>query len=396
MNIALVIERIEPWRGGAETSTMQFVSHLAKHDCRVTVVTLSVAPSTPTMTVVPIQARSFLRASRTRLFAARAAAYVRNQQFDVVHCITPCPAADVYQPRGGTVPEMLERNVAIRAASFRRGLKRLQQGLNHKYRIMARLEREMLARPDPPHVIAISHYVVEQLKRHYGLEADRVCEIFNGVDPDDTPSDARAEHRKVIRRQFKLADDDFLVLCVAHNFKLKGVGPLIEAVARCQPARGASRPYVVIVGRDNPTPYVSQAARLGIADRVFFAGPTKRIQQFFHAADCLAHPTFYDPCSRVVLEAMAAGLPVVTTRFNGAGERITEGREGYVIDSPTDVDALADRIGLLSDEERRRSFGRNAVEAVREVTMERHAVQVRQLYDDIVRKRRHRRPGGRP
>ncbi len=417
--VALIMERIETWRGGAETSTMQFAQHLARLGCQVTVLTTTHAQSTHNLKVVPIRAGSTLRASKTMLFARRAAAYVRANPFDIVHSITPCSAADVYQPRGGTVPETLERNLALRSGALQRGMKDLAQRLSLKYRIVGRLERKLLRRRPPPFVIAISQYVADQLAKHYQFDPARIRLVFNGVDPDLTSADDRSTQRRQIRKQFDLADDDLVALCVAHNFKLKGVHRLIEALAHLRSAAnaGSYSPdaarsgalhahagpgsqtgssgidvasaradlYVVIVGRDDLTPFARLAEQLGVADRVFFSGPTQRIGAFFHAADLLVHPTFYDPCSRVVLEALAAGLPVITTRFNGAAERITDGREGYVIDSPDDVDALADRIDRLLDDEHRRDCAARAPSAVEDFSMARHAERVLALYEDILR-----------
>jgi len=392
MNVALIIERIEPWRGGAETSTLQFAGHLSRLGCRVHMVTTTSIPSTPDLTIVPIRANRAFRAIKTLAFAWRAARYVRSQDFDIVHSITPCQAADIYQPRGGTVPETLERNLAIRSGATMRCLKRIGQGLSLKYRIIAHLERKLLTRRPPPWVIAISSYVSDQLRRHYDFDDARVRQVFNGVDPDVTPVEDRVKERAALRRQFGLADDDLVLLCVAHNFKLKGVAKLIEALAhrRTDPSgsarahRRADRTYALIVGRDKPNPFAKLAERRGVADRVLFAGPTQRIAAFFHAADILVHPTFYDPCSRVVLEAMAAGLPVITTRFNGAAERMTDGLEGYVIDSPQDVAALADRIDRLADDDHRRACAVHASRAIESVTMKAHAEQARALYEELL------------
>jgi len=84
-----------------------------------------------------------------------------------------------------------------------------------------------------------------------------------------------------------------------------------------------------------------QAERLGITGQVNFLGFVDDIRSCFAGADVFAFPTFYDPCSLVVLEAMRAGLPVITTRANGAAELITDGSEGFIIDSPWDTDAFA-------------------------------------------------------
>lgn len=386
MHVALVIERIESWRGGAERSTRQFIEHLAGLGVGVTVVTASNTPSTPSMTVAPIGVGRILRWSRSSLFARRAAGYVRRHSFDLVHAITPCPAADVYQPRGGTIPETLERNRAMRPDRARRGLKRAMQELNVKTRILGDLERQLLTRQPPPMVIAISQYVADQLQRHYAFDPARVRLIFNGVDPDTTPAAERREQRADIRRQYGLADDDYLLLAMAHNFRLKGVGPLIEALARCRSAP-ERRTVAIIVGRGNPSGFAGLVAQRGVQDRVIFAGSSQRPDAFLHAADVLVHPTYYDPCSRVVLEALAAGLPVVTTRYNGAAERVVDGRQGYVIDSPDDVNALADRIERLADPGHRKSCAEQASEAVASITMRHHAERVLELYEDILRDR---------
>jgi UDP-glucose:(heptosyl)LPS alpha-1,3-glucosyltransferase len=321
------------------------------------------------------------------LFSRRAAEYVRSHRFDIVHCITPCLAADVYQPRGGTIPETLERNAAIRTSTARRTFKRLGQRLNLKNQMLARLERQLLTRVPAPWVVAISDYVREQVERHYQFDPARIVKVFNGVDPDESDESLRVADRTQIRRHYGIAYDELVVLCVAHNFKLKGVSKLIEALAR----PGAQAYRAVIVGRDNPSPYVQLAEQLGVDNRIIFTGPTQRTAAFFHAADVLAHPTYYDPCSRVVLEALAAGLPAVTTRFNGAAERITDGLNGYVIDAPENVDELADRLGRLADPEHRRGCGQEAPLAVSGCSMEDHARRVMGLYERIVSDRGERR-----
>lgn len=390
MNVALIIERIETWRGGAETSTLQFAEHLATDGCCVNIITTSYSPSTPSLNIIPIRVSGRLRSLRTQQFAQRAAELIRRSDFDIVHAITPCLAADVYQPRGGTMPETLARNLALRASPQRRLFKRIGQRMNLKYRVNERLERELLRRRPAPWVIAISQYVVEQLDCHYQFDPAHVRLIFNGVDPDETPAVERTAHRAQIRRQYGLNDGDIMLLCVAHNFKLKGVGPLIRALARRvererQSAAIGGRAFALIVGRDNPAPFARLAARLGIAERVLFVGSTPRVQAFFHAADILVHDTYYDPCSRVVLEAMGSGLPVITTRHNGAAERVVDGREGYVIPCADDTEALAERIERLADPSHRAACARNAPAAVADITMGAHAQRVCELYQEILR-----------
>jgi UDP-glucose:(heptosyl)LPS alpha-1,3-glucosyltransferase len=382
MRVALVIERIEAWRGGAETSTIQFAQRAAQRGCEVTLVTTSRGVPSAEMSVLTIKVTSALRAQRTLLFARRAAAAVRHGGYDIVHAVTPCPAADLYEPRGGAVPEMLRRNVALRRSPLQRGVKRFRDKLNLKYRVMLRLERTLVCRRPPPMVVAISRYVARQFQEHYGIQPPQTRLVFNGVDPDTSTAAERVADDNEIRQQYDLARNERLALCVAHNFRLKGVAPLIEAIAAL-PAAQRRHIRVIIVGRDNPVSYLRLAERLGVSDRIVFAGSTERISAFYHAADMLVHPTYYDPCSRVVLEALTVGVPVITTRFNGAAEVMTDGRQGFVLDTPDDVKALADRIARLLDEPLREQCAAAAQRLCAKVGMDRHAEEIVKLYREI-------------
>ena len=117
----------------------------------------------------------------------------------------------------------------------------------------------------------------------------------------------------------------------------------------------------MVCGSRRDGSYRRLAAALGIQRQVRFLGFVDDVQPCFAGCDVFAFPTFYDPCSLVVLEAMGAGLPVITTRQNGAGELLSEGQDGYVIDSPWALDALAQRLRrLATDDEQRRRMGRQA------------------------------------
>jgi UDP-glucose:(heptosyl)LPS alpha-1,3-glucosyltransferase len=382
MNIALVCERIDPWRGGAETSTLQFARHLAARGCRVTLVTTSYTQLPPPLALHTIRVAPLLRARRALVFAERADAFVRDNRFDVVHAISPLPSADVYEPRGGALPEVVRRNVAIRRTPWHRQLKHAAMLASPKTHVQRTLERALVRRTRPPVIIAVSRYVADQFREHYGLDAPTVRVVFNGVDPDTAPPPQRAADESEIRRQYELGRYERLILTVAHNFRLKGVARLIEAVAAlATPQRQSMR--FVIVGRDNPTPFVRLARRLGVADRLLWAGATERVTAFYHAADVLVHPTYYDPCSRVVLEALSAGVPVITTRLNGAAEVMTDEREGFILDTPDDVPALADRLTRLLDDAFREQCAAAARETGRSVGMDRHAGALVAIYREL-------------
>ena len=279
-----------------------------------------------------------------------------------------------------TIPFFLERSL--------QGAEVLNFGV-HGFglgQMMLRLEREIMGAGGAPIVVAISDYVARQLKAHYGLPDGRIRTIRNAVDPDDSSDSARLTHRETIRREFGIGPADCLVLLVAHNFRLKGVGRWMEALSRLV-KDGTSDVRSIVVGKGDSPAWQRRASHLGISKFLTFAGPSQRIREFFHAADVLVHPTYYDPCSRVVLEAMSAGLACVTTRWDGASEEIEDGVSGFVLDDPGDVATLSNRIGRLCDAKLRETFSRNCAALRDSLHMERHAMEFLALYRQVANSR---------
>jgi UDP-glucose:(heptosyl)LPS alpha-1,3-glucosyltransferase len=176
------------------------------------------------------------------------------------------------------------------------------------------------------------------------------------------------------------------LLIVAHNFALKGVPSLVRATGRLAALGCPVR--LAVAGGKRHAAAARLAAREGVADRVSFLGSVDDAAPWYAAADAYVQPTFYDPCSLVVLEAFAAGLPVVTSRFNGAGELLTEGREGYLVDDPANVDELVQRLRPLLEPEIRERMGLAARQLAEQHSWERNCHEVLDVYHEIARTRR--------
>jgi len=386
MKVALVTEWLDAWRGGAETSTQQFLHHLMDSGVDLHVFTRSRPSPTPGMAVHSVNGASMSRTRKSVTFGHRVESRLRDGGFDIIHAITPCRNATIYQPRGGTVAESIERNIALRRGGPARRLKRYANRFNFKQRYMLRLEQEILSTTSSTTVVAISDYVTKQLRDHYALPNSRICKIYNGVNADDTPREVREENRRSIRAEFGAGDDDLLVLSVAHNFRLKGVHRWMEALALLM-ARGTHNVKSLVVGRGESARWVRLSQRLGLARSLTFVGPSDRVPAFYHAADVLVHPTYYDPCSRVVLEGMVSGLPVITTKWDGSSEMIRRGENGFVLDDPADTEDLALCVEKLRSGELRRSVGRKAKGIADKVSMARHAGEMLALYERMASER---------
>jgi len=233
-----------------------------------------------------------------------------------------------------------------------------------------------------PHIIAPSRMVAEHFQRYHGVASERISVVYN-ANEDRVPSADSAAARAAFRLAHGLCADDVAVLFVARNYALKGLEPLLESFARATQKRPNARLMVCGGGGRQDRNFRRRAVRLGIDDRGRFFGFVADIRACFSGCDVFAFPTFYDPCSLVVPEALAAGLPVLTTRQNGASELLTDSVDGFIVDSPWDLDAMSDRLGrLIDDGALREAMSIRARAAARTLTM---AASRRQLLDAFLR-----------
>ena len=270
---------------------------------------------------------------RLRGFARGAAAFLARERFDAVHGFERMPGLDIFQAADGCHREWLARRSSV-GGPFQVWADRV----NPRHRAWLDLERRMFTDPGLKAVIALSEQGRDEIVRHYGFPADRIRVIYNGVDRARFHPGLK-QHRQAVRAELGLADDEPVALFVGSGYRRKGLTDLIKAMPRL-PVR------VLVAGRDHAGPYIRLAKQLGVAGRLTVLGPRSDVERLYGAADVFVLPSWYEPFGNVVLEALASGLPVVTSRLIGAAEAIEEGANGYLHDFPPDPDELADKIGL--------------------------------------------------
>jgi UDP-glucose:(heptosyl)LPS alpha-1,3-glucosyltransferase len=206
--------------------------------------------------------------------------------------------------------------------------------------------------------------------------------IHNAIDPARFPDHDRPTVRASARQAWDLEPDAVVGAVVAMNYRLKGLEPLLRALPLIP------RPFrLLVAGSPQTRPWRRLAARLGIDDRVRFIGHCADIRRVFFASDLFVHPTFYDPCSLVALEAIACGLPVVTTTNNGAGELLRSPDEGFIVSDPHDREQLAAPITALLDAGTRRSCSEAARAASARWTFDHHIRKFEQLLAEVAARR---------
>ncbi len=228
------------------------------------------------------------------------------------------PGPQVYRAGDGCHREWLSRR-----APYLSPLARAAQRLSPFHRVMLLLERRLFTDPGLRRVIANSRQVREEIIRLYGVEPARIRVIINGLDRQRFHPLA-ANAAAALRRRLGAPEDGAVVLFVGSGFERKGLTYLLQAFGSLTDKAS----LLWVVGKGRIAFYQRLAERLGVAHRVKFWGPVAETAPFYQAATVLALPTLYDPCSNVVLEALACGLPAITTAANGAAEFITPGENG--------------------------------------------------------------------
>lgn len=386
MKVALVIERMDPTRGGRERSVAELALLLSRAGCQVTMLCSQAHWPDAPVAVEVLPATGGSRAGRLRAFAGAVEAHAAGAGYDVVHSTLPLGRCDVYQPRGGTVPGQK------RASLRRRGplggaLAAVGWMCNPLRRLQGRYERRLVARGDV-RCLAVSEMVAQEFQTHYGRR-ENVHVVYNGVDAPRLSREARVSERQGKRKILGLGPEDPLFVSAATNFPLKGVGELLRAFAVYLEARKqhTDRPArLVVLGRDQPIAYAREADRLGIGLDVEFPGLVDDVEPWLAAATATVLLSWYDPCSRVVLESVACGVPAITTAWNGAAEVLEDGA-GLVVESPRAGDEVASAMARMSRPEEHVKFTAACEAASRRVSMERHVEQLLDIYREIAEDR---------
>ena len=261
--------------------------------------------------------------------------------------------------------------------SFRNPLERgLRSALRSAPPVVAKRRRERAfyegSEAAAPEVVAVSDYMRREILDTYALDPSRVHVVPNGVDTTRFSPEGRSELRAASRAEFGIPDGAVCVLMVAHNYRLKGVRSGMSHVARLR-AAGIDA-HLLVAGRGTGSLQRRGARRwarsMGIADVAHLPGTVHPVLRAYAAADVFLHPSWHDAFGFVVLEAMACGLPVVTTPYTGASMLVEDHVSGHVVD-PADVGTVYRRLHELTDADSRRRMGdaaRRVAEAHDETT----------------------------
>ncbi len=382
LKIALVRARYSPY-GGAERFAARALGALSRR-AEVSVIARSwTAPGADAAPVDLVRCDPFYIGSTWRdwSFARAVQRLVAKGRFDLVQCHERIPGLDIYRAGDGVHASWLERR---RAQG--RWWDKLAIALNPHHYFLIWIERRMFENPRLGAVICNSRMVIEEISERFAIDSRKLRLIGNGVDLQHFDRQAAREAGEDVRARLGIDAQACVWLFVGSGFARKGLEVALRACADCPP-----QVHLIVVGSDKHAQrYVRLADRLGLAARCHFVGAQSDPLPYYGAADGFILPSIYDPFPNAVLEALACGLPALTTSACGAKEVIEHGVNGWIVEAgdPVATGTFMQQLYREASDALRTEGRRHAARAsVAGHGIERVATELLLLYEELVSER---------
>jgi UDP-glucose:(heptosyl)LPS alpha-1,3-glucosyltransferase len=373
--IAIIRQRYNA-AGGAERFVSRAIAALGREGAEVTLIARRWDTPLEDANRVVLDPFFIGRTWRDWSFARAVRAHLARHRYDLVQSHERLEHCDVYRAGDGVHREwLLQRSRALGP------LRRSSLWWNPHHRYLLARERRIFAPAGAGAIVCISRMVRDEIVRHYGTAQDRLHVVYLGVDLERYHPAERLRLRSAQRRALALAEDDLALVCVGSGFERKGVATLLDALVR---APGC---HLIVVGGDkHEARYRARADELGVAARVRFVGVQKDARAFYAAGDAFAMPSLYEPFGNANMEALAMGLPVITSTKSGVAELLEQGVTGFVHDA-MDAAGFARSIDTLRDRPRRERMGHAARSLAEGYSLESMTRSLLALYEQLMRKR---------
>jgi UDP-glucose:(heptosyl)LPS alpha-1,3-glucosyltransferase len=391
MKIGIAIETFDPQRGGAERMVDFIARQLAQRGHEIHVLCHKAAPDSatvPNLTVHLIPALRLGTGLGYRQFTHRLQRKLKTLNLDLVYSCCAACAGDIYHTEAGVYRSIHAAAVATcdtrQAAICKRVLLTLsdkQQFLLHRERLICGPVAQGGARC----LVSLTPNITRELQVHYHVLAARIVELPNPVLNPPLPMTQTTVWRNQQRQQFHIPATARVALFVGHNFARKGLRWALESVAKAGPEY-----WLIVVGglTRKQTCYRRLVQDLNLNSRVIFTGAVADTRPLYAVADALILPTFYDPYPLVGLEALAAGLPFLTTAMAGGSDRVLAYQAGTVVSHPRATDEFAAALRALPrDDAQREQLAQRCREAAISIGPEDYINRLEELMQHLARTR---------
>jgi len=370
MKIAIIRKKYI-FHGGSESFSQNFIIKLAEegHEIHIFAITWDASELFKNINFHKVPTITFNSFLRDLTFALSTYRIFRHADFNIVQSHDRTFYQDIYRAGDGCHIEWLRqrwKRIGIPG--------KLSIILNPYHWLILAIERMIFNGHHFKKVVAISELVKRNIIENYRVDKRDIEVIYNAVDLERFNPENRKLYREEMRRHFSIKKEEFVVLFVGSGFERKGVEYLLRAVELIP------RPItVMVVGKGSE----KRMKRFIKKQRVMFCGPQKEIHKYYAVSDIFVFPTIYEPFGNVHLEALASGLPVITTRLSGASEIIQDGVQGFVIDKPEDTEKIAEKICLLMDSSKNQCMGLEARRLAENFSFKAFIEKMIKLYESI-------------
>ena len=326
MRLAFCILKFFPY-GGLQRDFLRIAESCVRRGHEVDVYTRSWEGDVPAaLRVTTLPARGLSNHSRHWSFYQGVKARLAGASYDAVIGFNKMPGLDVY----------FSGDVCFKARALKRSpLYRLTA----RYRRFALMEEAVFSPDAVTQILLLVESDREVYMKQYGTPADRFHILPPDVPEDRHAPPDRERARIKARMELGITENQTLILALGSGFKVKGLDRSLEAIAAL-PAEIRKKTKFMVIGQDNPRPFQRLSKRLGLDGQISFLGGRDDAPRFLMAADLLLHPAYFEAAGTVLLEAMAAGVPVLTTDTCGFAPHIQRANAGLVLTSPFSQVAL--------------------------------------------------------
>lgn len=356
MNLAFCLFKYFPY-GGLQRDFLRILRACKARGHTITVYTMEWQGEVePGINLQLIPVKSWQNYTRIKLFVKKLNQQLKSLNYDLVIGFNKMPDLDIYY-----AADVCLRN-------------RLRQHRSWMHRLLPRnryylkLESAVFARHQQPAIFLISAAEQAHFQHYYQTQNERFHLLPPGISRDRIAAVNGGQIRQKIRTQFHVPDNGRLILLVGSGFKTKGLDRALIAFASL-PEKLKSESRFFIIGQDDATPFLKLAKKLNIQEQIHFLGARSDIPDLMAAADLLIHPAYHENTGTVLLEALVAGLAVLTVENCGYASYIKESNNGLVLAMPFDQQQLNEALLKILRDTDLNTWKQNALSYARDADL---------------------------
>jgi len=365
--------------GGAERVAVNLSQRFSKRGHEVHVITAASDTPIEGINLHILKIKRLFSPWKIISFQRKVRQIIKNGKYDIVYSLCQVYPVDIYRVGGGIHGYWMRLQYPTPVFRWMKYLTSLV------HLAMVYLEKQIFKEGNCKFFITNSKLIKNHVMEYFHIPEGKIKVIYNGIDNTIFNIGVKT-YRKTMREKYQIHDDELVLLFVANNWERKGLSTIIEAMQKTD----IKKIRLLIVGRGKMRRYLSLAKSKRIhPDKLIFVGHTGDIEKYYGMADIFILPSIYEPFSNVCLEAMACGLPVITTKSNGASELIASGENGFILDDWKDSDNLARIILRLNENTIREEMGNSAAKTAKNYTWERHIEKTSEIFTQFVNQDNH-------